>query len=294
MPIAAIPRKLSKMLKHYFGRARGSKSVSYLHRSPLAPPSSRRAVARNGALPAVFAAPPPRGLATHEPNRQARSSLAQREPARTGPARSTGGVRPIQRRTYMKCVAASRTTGCYRSPYQKPLSTPAAAAPTHTSTGAHGGRHGARADGRTGAHPHGDAAQSCTEIHGKQCPQARRLFVVTGARCPLTKPAVTAVELRAATELHCSRGVQPGGICVYVVQREPNPRGPESDLRPDRKRFVALLGCQLRSYFHIILAAFTSTWCSTSRPPEVRGRACAQAASTPYATCALIIFPFPN
>jgi hypothetical protein len=38
MPIAAIPRKLSKMLKHYFGRARGSKSVSYLHRSPLAPP----------------------------------------------------------------------------------------------------------------------------------------------------------------------------------------------------------------------------------------------------------------
>jgi hypothetical protein len=22
---------------------------------------------------------------------------------------------------------------------------------------------------------------------------------------------------------HCSRGVHPGGICVYVVQREPNP-----------------------------------------------------------------------
>ena len=45
----------------------------------------------------------------------------------------------------------------------------------------------------------------------------RRLLVVTaGARCPLTKPAVAAVELQATTEPHCSRGVQPGGICVYV------------------------------------------------------------------------------
>jgi hypothetical protein len=41
-------------------------------------------------------------------------------------------------------------------------------------------------------------------------------LVVTGARCPLTKPVVTAVELQATTEPHCSRGVQPGGICVYV------------------------------------------------------------------------------
>jgi hypothetical protein len=47
------------------------------------------------------------------------------------------------------------------------------------------------------------------------------LLVVTGARCPLTKPVVTAVELQATTEPHCSRCVQPGGICVYVVQREP-------------------------------------------------------------------------
>jgi hypothetical protein len=46
---------------------------------------------------------------------------------------------------------------------------------------------------------------------------------VTGARCPLTKPVVTAVELQATTEPHCSRGVQPGGIYVYVVQREPTP-----------------------------------------------------------------------
>jgi hypothetical protein len=44
----------------------------------------------------------------------------------------------------------------------------------------------------------------------------RQLLVVTGARCPLTKPVVTAVELQAATEPHCSRGVQPGGICVYA------------------------------------------------------------------------------
>jgi hypothetical protein len=54
----------------------------------------------------------------------------------------------------------------------------------------------------------------------------RRLLVVTGARCPLTKPVVTAVELQATTGPHCSRGVQPGGICAYVVQREPTPGGP--------------------------------------------------------------------
>jgi hypothetical protein len=44
----------------------------------------------------------------------------------------------------------------------------------------------------------------------------RRLLVVTGARCPLTKPVVTAVELQATTGPRCSRGVQPGGICVWV------------------------------------------------------------------------------
>jgi hypothetical protein len=49
-------------------------------------------------------------------------------------------------------------------------------------------------------------------------------LVVTGARCPLTKPVVAAVELQATTEPHCSRGVQPGGIYVYVVQREPTRR----------------------------------------------------------------------
>jgi hypothetical protein len=69
----------------------------------------------------------------------------------------------------------------------------------------------------------------------------RRLLVVTRARCPLTKPVVTAVELQATTEPHCSRGVQPGGICVHVVQREPTPGGPGSGLRPGRKRFL----CQL-------------------------------------------------
>ena len=69
----------------------------------------------------------------------------------------------------------------------------------------------------------------------------RRLLVVTGARCPLTKPVVTAVELQATTEPHCSRGVQPGGIYVYVVQREPTPGGPGSGLRPGRKRFLCHL-----------------------------------------------------
>jgi hypothetical protein len=72
----------------------------------------------------------------------------------------------------------------------------------------------------------------------------RRLLVVTGARCPLTKPVVTAVELQATTEPHCSRGVQTG---VYT-------------------------------------AVFTLTWYIASRLPEVRGRACAGAASASYAS----------
>jgi hypothetical protein len=72
-------------------------------------------------------------------------------------------------------------------------------------------------------------------------------LVVTGARCPLTKPVVAAVELQATTEPHCSRGVQPGGICVYVVQREPTPEGPGSGLRPGRGRFLY----QLPLWFYI-------------------------------------------
>jgi hypothetical protein len=69
----------------------------------------------------------------------------------------------------------------------------------------------------------------------------RRLLVVTGARCPLTKPVVAAVELQATTASHCSRGVQPGGIYVYVVHREPTPGGAGPGLRRGRKRFL----CQL-------------------------------------------------
>jgi hypothetical protein len=75
----------------------------------------------------------------------------------------------------------------------------------------------------------------------------RRLLVVAGSRCPLTKPVVTAVELQATTEPHCSRGVQPGGIHAYVVQRELTPGGPGSGLRPGRKRFL----CQLPLWFYI-------------------------------------------
>jgi hypothetical protein len=60
----------------------------------------------------------------------------------------------------------------------------------------------------------------------------RRLLVVTGARCPLTKPVVAAVEQQAATEPHCSRGVQPGGICVYVGAARADSRGPGAGNAP--------------------------------------------------------------
>jgi hypothetical protein len=60
----------------------------------------------------------------------------------------------------------------------------------------------------------------------------RRLLVVTGAQCPLTKPVVAAVELQAATEPHCSRGVQPGGICVYVGTARAGPRRSGVGLAP--------------------------------------------------------------
>jgi hypothetical protein len=69
----------------------------------------------------------------------------------------------------------------------------------------------------------------------------RRLLVVTGSRCPLTKPVVTAVELQATTEPHCSRGVRQ--------------------------------------------EVFACTRYSASRPPGVRGQACAQAASASYTSC---------
>jgi hypothetical protein len=71
----------------------------------------------------------------------------------------------------------------------------------------------------------------------------RRLLVVTGARCPLTKPAVTVVEQQATTEPHCSRGVQPGGIYVHVLQRGPVPGVSGPGFPPGRRRFLF----QLRS-----------------------------------------------
>jgi hypothetical protein len=59
------------------------------------------------------------------------------------------------------------------------------------------------------------------------------LLVVTGARCPLTpKPVVTAVELQAPTEPHCSRGVQPGGIYVHVGTARADSRRPGAGLAP--------------------------------------------------------------
>jgi hypothetical protein len=75
----------------------------------------------------------------------------------------------------------------------------------------------------------------------------RRLLVVTGARCPLTKPPwlVAAVELRVdhRAPLPPGRGVQPGGIYACVVHREPTPADPGSGLRRSRRRFL----CQLPS-----------------------------------------------
>jgi hypothetical protein len=61
---------------------------------------------------------------------------------------------------------------------------------------------------------------------------ARRLLVVTGARCPLTKPVVAAVELQATTEPHCSRGVQPGGIYVHVGTARAGSRRSGAGLAP--------------------------------------------------------------
>ena len=55
------------------------------------------------------------------------------------------------------------------------------------------------------------------------------------------KPVVTAVELRVSTiGPHCSRGVQPGGICAYAVQREPRPGGPGPGWRPGWKSLCRL------------------------------------------------------
>jgi hypothetical protein len=79
---------------------------------------------------------------------------------------------------------------------------------------------------------------------------ARRLLVVTGARCPLTKPAVAAVELQATIGPHCSRGVQPGGICVCVGAARAAYRRPGvSGFRPGHRRFL----CQLPLWFYLFV-----------------------------------------
>jgi hypothetical protein len=80
----------------------------------------------------------------------------------------------------------------------------------------------------------------------------RRLLFVTGARCPLTKPVVTAVGLLRVGHRapDCSRGVQPGSIYAYVVHREPTPgRVPGSGWRRGRKRFLRLLPSSFFSTF---------------------------------------------
>jgi hypothetical protein len=115
--------------------ARGSKSVSYLRRlavrrSPPAPPAAA-APSRGTEHRRLFSqhrAPTP--TQPGDPNRQARSSLAQRETAAEHRGRS-----PQSPEEGMKRVAAARTTGCCRCPYQAPLSSHAASSRAHTCLG---------------------------------------------------------------------------------------------------------------------------------------------------------------
>jgi hypothetical protein len=89
----------------------------------------------------------------------------------------------------------------------------------------------------------------------------RRLLVVTGARCPLTKPVVTVVELQATTEPHCSRGVQPGGICVYVgTARELTPGGPGRGRACAKAASASYASCRSDS---ILLGRTSSQFCDS-------------------------------
>jgi hypothetical protein len=60
----------------------------------------------------------------------------------------------------------------------------------------------------------------------------RRLLVVTGARYPLTKPVVTAVELRVDHLSHHRAPLQPGGTYVYVGASRAGPRRSGAGLAP--------------------------------------------------------------
>jgi hypothetical protein len=86
----------------------------------------------------------------------------------------------------------------------------------------------------------------------------RRLLVVTGARCPLKKLVVAAVELKATIGPHCSRGVQPGSVCAYVVHRKLTPGGPGPGLCRGRKCFQ----CQLLLWpdMYQINCSFMDSW----------------------------------
>jgi hypothetical protein len=76
----------------------------------------------------------------------------------------------------------------------------------------------------------------------------RRLLIITRARCPLTKPVVAAVELQATTEPHCSRGVQPGGICMHVGTARADSRGSGVGLAT-RPQALPVLAAALVLYF---------------------------------------------
>jgi hypothetical protein len=93
---------------------------------------------------------------------------------------------------------------------------------------------------------------------------------VTGARCPLTKPVVTAVELQATTEPHCSRGVQPGGIYVRVgTARADSRRSGVGALAP-RPQALPMPATALILYIYI---CSTASACSVAfNGPEARER----------------------
>jgi hypothetical protein len=123
----------------------------------------------------------------------------------------------------------------------------------------------------------------------------RQLLVVTGARCPLTKPVVAAVGLQETTEPHCSRGVQPGGIYVYVGTARADSRGPGVGLAP-RPQALPMPAAALVLYIAprpqalpmpaaALVPYIRLCWYIASWPPEVRGWACAKAASASYASC---------
>jgi hypothetical protein len=80
---------------------------------------------------------------------------------------------------------------------------------------------------------------------------------------------VTAVELQATTEPHCSRGVQPGGICVHVGTARADSRRSGAGLAPRPQALpVPAAALELPLWFYIYnnpLALRSVDRCSMTR-----------------------------